>query len=346
MGLHEKLAKGEELTDEEMEWAAKYEGGELDEEEEKPAEEKPAEVEKPAEDPASEDPVALAMKQVGAKTAEELLEKVSGLRNNFTQKGQEAAIAAEESALKDSFYNALLAGDARAIDIARKHGIPVPGEHAAPAQVKPAEEGEEQIPEDVIDVVTYKRAKELERKLERIFAENEKKEQEAQAERARQAEYEQSLEFTLNQIDAVKDKLPQLFPEGIDVRGTAKKMYADGNVPESMSHIVKVLEYARTKGIGDLVDAARLYALDNDLMSRPQAQPQKPAATAPQPPMGLAAARGNGGGAGGTMAGASAITDAQFNKILNGSAPIPDGWFDAKGNPNYSVIPQKFHSRI
>lgn len=321
-----------EPTDEDYEKYRKWKGGKK--RKAKEVEPVPAVVEeaKPTEETPKEDKLSEALALVGAKSPDELADKIKGLQKAMTSSG--GKLGDENKRLKEGMANleaslkAMLSGDQTAMDRMRQaYGIP------------PAPK-EEVIPDEVADTGTY-------RLLKKDFQEISEQVRALREEAARAKEAAEMEKVHLQAVSELTDlsrKYPELAPKTKDLGVLLREFWSGSDedpVDEELQPIIDLIRFARENGIANLEHAHIVKERDKweakrlaELKEAEQRALQK--LTQHPPTVGLAATRATGT----TDSTYSPVSEEEIRMMLAGEMDIPSEWKDESGRFVRSRVPK------
>lgn len=320
----------------------------------KPEEDKPAgepSTDKVVEPKTPEETLQKSFDMVGAKSTEELPEKILELRNFYREKagtdGNVIKEQAETIAQMDSFVAGLKTGDPYVMDWLKKEAPDLFKQQAVQPNTNPAQPSAmdpDTIPEGVIDEVAYKTMAasntELRNMVKDLAAQVQQTNQgfgQVQANiatTAQQAEIQQQAANRNNQIIGFLNANPDIIPAGSDIQGLVQEYYSGdekAKVNPVFQKAHELIEYSVSKGFGgNLIAAKTAKGLEDGSFAQQLIDAEnrgRESALQHKPNVSLAPNRSQGNGNLDTQE----YTEDQVRRIASGELDVPPEWMTADG---------------
>lgn len=349
--LESRTENGYKATDEELDaWMKWNEGGRKESEPEAQSDDKPAAVEPGASDDkdgkqGSGDVMSALMKEVGAKTPEEVATKVRELRNVMSQTAQEAQSMRE-------FVEDLAAGVPAAIAHFEKvSGKKFGAQPQAPVQPASATPVDPDLSKYLLDdnalggVLDPELGRLMNQQLAKMHADM-KAEFQPIIESHKQAQERLQLDNARSRVIDDMVSLAERYAEdyglkGVAVRDEVAEYVRTRVVGPRIAELVETAKLLQEKGLDSLESAHRIRMFDKVKSGSAQAviDAQRKAQEKilnVKPSVGL-------GGKGGSGA---AYTEAMIDSMVAGKMDIPAEFLDSRGLPIRSKTPDKLYKAL
>lgn len=294
---------------------------------------------KPKEETKDLDPITLAMQEVGAKTPEELAEKIKGLKSSRdrtgSELGQKAKMLEEQNKALQLLIQDFAEGNPEAIKFLKEQGLNP--KILAAQQLNQDDDDLDDLDLDDLEFETP-REKKLREELEALKADKEAKEREFQAQQM-QVKAQNDL------IQLWSDFGPELMPQGktpqqmLTIFEQWRDQAADEPTAPELQATIDLIEFARTNRIQSLNAAAKAFLFDKmqERILEAKRQGRQEVLNAPKS-VGLAGKREGSATDG--------ITDADIDLMERNQKPIPKDWFEADGYTPTDKMPALARRRL
>lgn len=300
--------------------------------------------------------IQAAMKRVGAKTPEEIPDKLKGLQQLVSEKGGEvheiqSQFQATKSELED--LNMALADAAKGDPTAYQWLQEVKGINLAQHGLAPtaAQQQQKQDPEkpeinedDIVDPVTHAKVVSLENALRERDAKLEKLLNAHQSNEAAQRK-EQALGKVTDQMMAVADEFPEMYRiSNADMRGMIRQHFLNGTTDPRLTPLIELTQFAQSSNMPDLRSA---HIVKNEgsfaeaLVKAQQSGAQKVLGQAQAPAIPNIREEGTG-----KQEKQEAYSKEDIDAMALGQRDLPDEWFNEDYSYNLEAIPAYAQQRM
>lgn len=292
-----------------------------------------------------------AMEAVGAKTINELPDKIAGLRSLVGKQGGEMGTqlktAQEQLDNMANLMKDLGEGKPEAIEYMRQNGHPTYGQNA-PSAPQPAKNQEGQSSFDFEnaldpDMAAYVRSLESTvNELKDGFQSIQGSQKAAQEKAAQYAAVEQ----TVSEISQFVSKYPSYYDAAADVSDLTRQYYhqdSEAPVDPRLTKIHELLDYARNNNLKNLEDAHLLMNRENYTQQLVEAENRGRQSAYQKPTTVSASSRRNNQG---KETQYQKYSEQEVEDFAYGRKEMPMDWTNDDGSWNWSAIPQSAYKYI